>query len=65
MINKDFRSLSVIQEPNADTLKAVEELKGGQYAKCTSFEDYLTQVGLLECLEPFLSTQVKKIDMQL
>lgn len=39
-----LRSLGVIDEPNAATLAAAQELKNGGGTRCNSFEDYLKAV---------------------
>ena len=39
-----LRSLGVINEPNATTLAAVQEIKDGGGTRCDSFEDYLKAV---------------------
>ena len=42
-----LRSLGVINEPNAATLSAVEEIRNGGGTRCDSFEDYLKAVETL------------------
>ena len=39
-----LRSLGVIEEPNAETLAAVEEIRNGGGTRCDSFEEYLKAV---------------------
>lgn len=42
-----LRSLGVINEPNAATLAAVEEIRKGGGTRCDSFEAYLKAVEVL------------------
>jgi hypothetical protein len=42
-----LRSLGVIDEPNAATLTAIQEIKNGGGTRCDSFEDYLKAVQAL------------------
>ncbi len=39
-----LRSLGVVHEPNSTTIKAIKELEEGKVTRCSSFEDYLSQV---------------------
>ena len=39
-----LRSLGVIKEPNATTLKAIDEIRSGKVTRCNSFEEYLKAV---------------------
>ena len=42
-----LRSLGVIDEPNATTLAAVNEIRNGGGTRCNSFEEYLKAVQAL------------------
>ena len=39
-----LRSLGIVQEPSANTVQVIKELKEGKVTRCSSFEDYLKKV---------------------
>ena len=42
-----LRDLGVIDEPNAETLAAIKEIKSGGGTRCETFEDYFKAVQAL------------------
>ena len=42
-----LRDLGVIDEPNAETLAAIKEIKSGGGTRCENFDDYLKAVQAL------------------